>query len=325
MKKDLNTFIKSANDLASKKIPFFFLIDFEMKNPVIFRLDETLENNILYEIKGKKNHNTPKTIRELNNISYIPIDKKQYYNAIEKALVNINKGNSYLLNLTFPTEINIDNNLKEIFHNSVAPYKLYYKDRFIVFSPECFVRIKDDYIYSYPMKGTIDASIPNAEKLILENKKELYEHNTIVDLIRNDLSIVSTEVDVTKFRYIDTIKSNTKKLLQVSSEIRGKLDSNWKNTLGEILIKLLPAGSISGAPKQKTVGIIQDIESETRGYYTGIFGVFDGINLDSAVNIRFIESTKTGYRYRSGGGITSLSDKTEEYQELLNKIYVPSF
>ncbi len=324
MNKDLNTFIESINDLASRKIPFFFLVDFEMENPEVFRLDEILKNNILYEIKGKGNHNKTKSGKELGNMSFIPVSREKYYKSIEDALIQINKGNSYLLNLTFPTNIRIKNTLKEIFHSSDAPYKLYYKDQFVVFSPECFVRIKDDYIYSYPMKGTIDASIPNAEKLILENKKELYEHNTIVDLIRNDLSIVSTEVEVTKFRYTDTIKSNTKNLLQVSSEIRGKLDSNWRNTLGETLVKLLPAGSISGAPKQKTVEIIQDIEDEIRGYYTGIFGIFDGINLDSAVNIRFIEAIETGYRYRSGGGITALSDKEEEYQELLNKIYVPT-
>ncbi len=319
----IDKFIERANKLASKKIPFFFLIDFEMEKPVILELDKTFENDILYKVKNKKNY-SENLSNKIDNIIPHPIDKSKYFEALEKGLNEINKGNSYLLNLTFPTAISINNSLKEIFYSSVAPYKLYFKDLFVVFSPECFINIKDDYIHSYPMKGTIDASIKNAEELILNDKKELYEHNTIVDLIRNDLSIVASEVEVTKFRYIDKINSRTKQLLQVSSEIRGKLPPLWRERLGEIIIKMLPAGSISGAPKKKTVEIIQDIESEKREYYTGIFGIFDGQNLDSGVNIRFIEYIKSVYRYRSGGGITALSKKEEEYQELLNKIYVPT-
>ncbi|HYX07047.1 MAG TPA: chorismate-binding protein, partial [Bacteroidales bacterium] len=62
-----------------------------------------------------------------------------------------------------------------------------------------------------------------------------------------------------------------------------------------------------------------------RGYYTGIFGIFDGDSLESAVNIRYIENTAQGLMYRSGGGITALSNEEEEYRELLNKVYVPAF
>ena len=86
---------------------------------------------------------------------------------------------------------------------------------------------------------------------------------------------------------------------------------------------MLPAGSICGAPKEKTVSIIQEVEQEKRGYYTGIFGFFDGENLDSAVNIRYLEKHQSEIRYRSGGGITSLSNLESEYNELIEKIYVP--
>ena len=86
---------------------------------------------------------------------------------------------------------------------------------------------------------------------------------------------------------------------------------------------MLPAGSICGAPKEKTVAIIQEVEQEERGYYTGIFGYFDGENLDSAVNIRYLEKKEGQLRYRSGGGITFLSDLESEYNELIEKIYVP--
>ena len=90
-----------------------------------------------------------------------------------------------------------------------------------------------------------------------------------------------------------------------------------------LLLSMLPAGSICGAPKAKTVSIIQEVEQDPRGYYTGIFGYFDGEELDSAVNIRFIEEKNSQLLYRSGGGITFLSDMESEYNELIEKIYVP--
>jgi para-aminobenzoate synthetase component I len=85
----------------------------------------------------------------------------------------------------------------------------------------------------------------------------------------------------------------------------------------------LPAGSICGAPKKKTIDLIQSAENHERGYYTGVFGCFDGENLHSGVMIRFIEKTSDGLVYKSGGGITHLSHPKEEYNEMIKKIYVP--
>ena len=107
------------------------------------------------------------------------------------------------------------------------------------------------------MKGTIDAALPDAEAQLLNNRKEIDEHNTIVDLIRNDLNRVATHVELTRYRYVERIKTNHKTLLQISSEIQGTLPEDWHKQLGTILEKLLPAGSISGAPKLKTLEIIK--------------------------------------------------------------------
>ncbi len=148
---------------------------------------------------------------------------------------------------------------------------------------------------------------------------------TIVDLIRNDLSEVAKNVNVNRFRYIDRINTNHKDLLQVSSEIAGDLSSDYVSHLGSILISLLPAGSISGAPKKKTIQIIREAEQEKRGFYTGVFGYFDGKNLDSSVIIRFIEQEDGHFYYRSGGGITAQSEVEKEYQEVIDKIYVPIY
>ena len=173
------------------------------------------------------------------------------------------------------------------------------------------------------MKGTIDAQVPEAKKKLHTDPKEINEHNTIVDLIRNDLSKIAREIAVTRFRYLDKIRTQKNEIYHTSSEIKGKLSSDWKTQLPEILLGLLPAGSISGAPKAKTVSIIKNVEEGPRGYYTGIFGYFDGENLDSAVNIRYIEKIDDQMVYRSGGGITFLSDLESEYNELIEKIYVP--
>jgi para-aminobenzoate synthetase component 1 len=119
------------------------------------------------------------------------------------------------------------------------------------------------------------------------------------------------------------IHTNEKKLLQVSSEISGEMAEGYAASLGDIIFSLLPAGSVSGAPKKKTTEIIAAAEGIPRGYYTGIAGLFDGRNLDSGVLIRFIEKRDDMYFYRSGGGITSFSDPMSEYSEMIDKIYVP--
>ena len=208
---------------------------------------------------------------------------------------------------------------------------------FVCFSPETFVRIKGGRIYSYPMKGTLDASLPNAEKQLMEDRKEAAEHATIVDLIRNDLSRVAENVRVDKYRYIDVLHTNKGDILQTSSEISGRLPEDYPHHLGEILDAQLPAGSITGAPKDKTMQIIQETEGYDRGFYTGIMGIYDQGELNSAVMIRFIEEevfpSKTENRmnyeairklyFKAGGGITSKSDCRKEYEEVIQKIYLP--
>jgi para-aminobenzoate synthetase component 1 len=193
---------------------------------------------------------------------------------------------------------------------------------FVVFSPEPFVIIRDGLIRSFPMKGTIDASVKNAEQKVLEDPKESAEHFTIVDLIRNDLSKVSHEVKVERFRYVSRIRTLNREILQVSSEITGRLDPGYHKHLGRIFKDLLPAGSISGAPKKRTVEIISESEGSRRGYYTGVFGYFDGQNVESAVMIRYIEQAGGEFVFRSGGGITYQSDPEAEYQEMLAKVYL---
>lgn len=175
------------------------------------------------------------------------------------------------------------------------------------------------------MKGTIDASLPQAKEQILKDPKEMAEHIMITDLMRNDLNLVAKRVKVEEFRYIDKIPAGDKELYQVSSKISGELPSTWQNGIGSILSKITPAGSISGTPKKRTIEIIEEIENYKRGFYTGVFGVYREDELRSAVLIRFIEKSSRGLLYKSGGGITIDSDPLKEYKELISKIYLPTY
>ncbi|HEX7583243.1 MAG TPA: aminodeoxychorismate synthase component I [Prolixibacteraceae bacterium] len=313
--------VEQMNELGAQGKPFAFVIDFDFKKPLIFDISDT--TGLLWKTPESANYLPENIQKKQIDWSVHPIDFERYKQAFDQVQHHIHNGDTYLLNLTMPSRVETNLSTEEIFHRSDAPYKVWLKDQFVCFSPEIFVRINDGIISSYPMKGTIDARIENAEHLLLNDEKEIAEHHTIVDLIRNDLSMVASEVKVDRFMYIDRISTNQGDLLQMSSQISGKLSENYQQSIGTILSKLLPAGSISGAPKLKTIEIIRETEFYDRGYYTGIFGVFDGKNLDSCVLIRYLEQDGDHLVFKSGGGITFLSDCKTEYNEIIQKVYVP--
>lgn len=317
--------INQINSFCTQHNPFVFVIDYKAEKGAVLSLLELGNSDIFCSINGIELN--PKSLHNsqcVNKLEMSPIPFIQYKKSFDRVVQEIRKGNSYLLNLTFATPLGRNLDLKQIYANSSAPYKMLFNDEFLFYSPEPFIKICDNKIYSFPMKGTIDAKIENAESKLLENIKEKNEHNTIVDLIRNDLSMIARGVKVDRFRYIEQIKTSNGEIFQTSSQISGNLNPNWNTKFGDMLFSLLPAGSICGAPKQKTVEIIDACELSQRGFYCGVMGVFDGTTINSCVIIRYIEKDKDGnFYYRSGGGITSLSDAEEEYNELIKKIYVP--
>ena len=339
MKINRQSAISKFNFFSAESTPFLFIIDFQGENCVIEPLDRIDSKELKFWVNGKTNvivETDDFEEREEVRLEKFPIDFSQYKKGFNYVQKNIFQGNSFLTNLTCETPISLNINRLDVFKRSQAKYKLWWKDQFVCFSPEIFVQINETgKISSFPMKGTIDASIPNSETILLNDQKEFYEHTTIVDLIRNDLSSVAEKVWVEKFRYIDRIETQDgSQLLQLSSQISGILPEDWREHLGEILFRMLPAGSISGAPKAKTVEIIQTSEKETylraenetnkRDFYTGILGIFDGKTLDSGVMIRFIEQKADGsLTFKSGGGITANSIAEKEYEEMIQKIYVP--
>lgn len=324
-------FVGKMNFYGRKGVKFLFIIDFEMKFPIVLKLSESKDFCVKYFVDGIKNYNEDialiKDKKELNFQKY-PVSFEIYKKAFNNVIKNEKDGNSYLLNLTFKNPVKINFGLEEIFYKSKARYKLYFKNEeneFVLFSPETFINITDGKIFTYPVKGTIDASITDAEEILLNDKKEKAEHLTVVDLLRNDLNIVCSGVKVNRFGFIEKVSTNFGELFQMTSEIEGKIKPNLCKRYGDILFNMLPAGSICGAPKRKTLEIIKETELDNRGYYTGVFGIYDGKNLKSSVMIRFIEKKGDDCFYRSGGGITVYSDVRKEYNEMVEKIYAPIY
>jgi len=297
------------DDLSQKGQEFSFLIDY--KGAKCLLNTDSINNAIDYA--AYKDYYFEKKV----------IDYETYLEKFEKVQEALRAGKSFLLNLTQETEIETNLSLEEIYKQAKAKYKYLLKDQFVVFSPETFIQIKNHTIYSFPMKGTQIDDGPDSKRKLLENQKENAEHATIVDLIRNDLSKVAFPIQVEQFKYVEKVKTHQGDLWQMSSKISGTLMPHFQQKIGSILKELLPAGSITGAPKKSTCDLIEAIEGYERGFYTGIMGSFDGQNLDSAVMIRFIEKRDEKLYFKSGGGITVFSNAYREYQELNDKIYLP--
>lgn len=320
---DIDCLREQINKLGALHRKFIFIIDYELSEGYIMEAPLN-QKSVLFDIVGCGS-NVKYDADEGTDVDWevFGVSREEYIGKFNTVMQGLKRGDSFLVNLTMKTRVKTNLSLTDIFYRSNARYKLCIPDRFVCFSPERFVKIEDGIIFTNPMKGTIDASIPNAEEEILNDFKETAEHNTIVDLLRNDLSMVSSNVRVDRFRYIDKIKTGNKNLLQVSSQISGRLNPGYCDHIGDIIIGMLPAGSICGAPKAATVRLIHEAEKEPRGFYTGVFGFFDGKVLDSAVMIRYIEKQGDVLYYRSGGGITAYSNCDAEYNEMLDKIYLP--
>lgn len=310
------------NMYGANRTPFLFAVNYELTEG--FVIANPLEaTDIMWSIEGEGNEVILNSKGEGSFFSPKPIEYKTYAEKFAVAHAGLMRGDSFLLNLTVQTPIDTDYSLEEIYCRSSARYKLLVPGHFVCFSPETFVSITDCKISSFPMKGTISADVPDAANVILNDYKESAEHNTIVDLIRNDLNRIASNVRVERFRYIDCLKTDKGEILQVSSQVSGDLQDSYNEKLGDIIFDMLPAGSISGAPKPSTVNIIKLAEGKERGYYSGVFGYYDGCNFKSAVMIRFIEKVEDKIFFRSGGGVTVNSRCDDEYAEVLQKIYLP--
>lgn len=312
------------NNLAMQGVPFLFIIDYEGKRAVVEPENEVDANELRYCFNGKGNA-TQTAYPANKDIEWgiEPPTEAEYqhsFNTVRNAML---AGNSYLANLTCRIGLRTNLSLPDLYNAAEARYRLWMKDKLVCFSPETFVKIAQGEISSYPMKGTAEDLSPSSTEQLLANEKEAAEHATIVDLIRNDLSMVAYDVHVERYRYVERLNTHRGPLLQTSSEIKGRLMPHLMQRPGDVIFSQLPAGSITGAPKKKTVEVIAEAENYHRDFYTGVMGRWDNGELDSAVMIRFIDQCHGKLFFKAGGGITAKSNWKDEYHEVIEKVYAP--
>ena len=318
---------QQINRYAAAGIPFVFAFDYEGAHGVVCPLEQAERCGIYFSTP--RVHTIAPPVDEGAGegaplrISVQPPSKAEYARAFHAVQAAMARQEVKLINLTFPSAIRVNRSLAALYNLAQAPYKILCGAQFLCFSPECFVRMGEGTIRTYPMKGTISALVPNAEQVILSNRKEQLEHADAVALLKDDLQRVATDVEVVRYRFITRIETHKGPLLEVSSELSGRLPEDWRQQLGTLLFRLLPGGSIAGYPREAAVRLIAQVEPYPRHYYSGIFGVFDGEQLDSGVLIRYMGVEQGQLYYHSGGGVTANSHLENEYQELIAKIYVP--
>ncbi|HRP70866.1 MAG TPA: aminodeoxychorismate synthase component I, partial [Turneriella sp.] len=318
----------SLQSCCDAQIPFFAVIDFEA-NTLVHALDVSSlkkENNSRsgsIRLNGQNLHfrfANPQPLRQRFALQRVnPPDKAHTLLTIQQLQKHLHEGYSYLVNYCTQTGVKLPLSPMELFLQSTAPFTIYYENEFVAFSPEAFVSVEGDTICATPMKGT-----GYIKEELLASTKEQAEHATVVDLLRNDLARVAKEVRIENYRYITEIpQADGRTLYQTSTAICGTMPPDWRRSIPIWLPHLLPAGSVTGAPKRETVSLIRRYETEPRGFYTGIAALFDGENFYSCVLIRYIDLRTQPYQFRSGVGITIYSDAEAEYEEILQKVYIP--
>jgi anthranilate/para-aminobenzoate synthase component I len=183
-------------------------------------------------------------------------------------------------------------------------------------SPECLFEVKDNVIRTMPIKGTIRNTEKNAWERLRRSAKDQAELFMITDLLRNDLNLLKGDsARVVSKRN----RLNVSGLIHQYSLIEKRLDLNV--SLKQILGQMFPGGSITGAPKKRTMEIIRGLENRVRGHYTGSTIFLYNKNCTSSLNIRsaYIDYSEQTLSYSAGGGITLLSNPNQEYDEMLSK------
>ena len=179
-------FVEQLNQWGREKKPFVFLIDFEQKKPLAWPVDDCPDWFQFKFTKVSSVKKEPQDTKKIDQLTKYPVSLSDYEHKFNQVMDALHKGDSFLINLTIPTPVQHTVNFQTYFDHAKSKYVVWLKDAFIAFSPETFIQIENGTIATFPMKGTIDASLPNAKELLLNDPKELAEHATIVDLLRND-------------------------------------------------------------------------------------------------------------------------------------------
>jgi len=255
-------------------------------------------------------------------------DKKNYCEMVEKAKNYIREGDIFQVVLSNRLSAEFEGSLLNTYRIlrtlNPSPYMFYFSGTDMEVagaSPETLVKLENGILHTFPLAGTRPRGKNSAEDLRLEkdllsDEKELAEHNMLVDLGRNDLGKISKfgTVEVEKLHAIEKFSH----VMHIGSVVRGEIESNF-DALAAVAT-VLPAGTLSGAPKIRACEIISELEQNKRGIYGGAFGYIDfSGNLDTAIAIRIIYKKNGKIFVRSGAGIVADSVPEKEFEECLNK------
>ncbi len=255
-------------------------------------------------------------------------DLPAYCGMVEKAKEYIREGDIFQVVLSNRLEAGFTGSLLDAYRvlraANPSPYMFYFTSESMELagaSPETLVKLEDGVLHTFPLAGTrprgkTAAEDASLEKELLSDEKELAEHNMLVDLGRNDLGKISKFGTVEVENYLSILRFSH--VMHLGSTVRGEIRED-KDAL-DALDAVLPAGTLSGAPKLRAMEIINQLEDDKRGVYGGAVGYLDLTgNLDTCIAIR-LAFTKNGKVFiRSGGGIVADSVPELEYQERVNK------
>ena len=276
-------------------------------------------------INGKKAEERPLKIKS-DYRSYF--SKEQYCNMVVKAKEYIKEGDIFQVVLSNKIEAEIEGSILDAYRvlrsTNPSPYMFYFYSNDIEISgasPETLVKLENNKLYTFPLAGTRKRGKDEEEDLELEkellaDEKELAEHNMLVDLGRNDIGKISeiNSVKVDKYMSIEKFSH----VMHIGSTVSGTLRSD-KDAL-DAIDSILPAGTLSGAPKLRACEIINELEGNKRGIYGGAIAYIDFTgNFDMCISIRLAFAKNGKVFVRSGAGIVADSVPENEYEECINK------
>lgn len=255
-------------------------------------------------------------------------DKEQFCNMVEKAKHHIREGDIFQIVLSNRLSAHFEGSLFNTYRIlrtiNPSPYMFYFSGTDVEVagaSPETLVKLENGVLHTFPLAGTRPrgktAEEDKAlEKELLADEKELSEHNMLVDLGRNDLGKISRfgTVQVEKLHSVERFSH----VMHIGSTVRGEIDE--KHDAFDAIEAVLPAGTLSGAPKIRACQLIGKLENNKRGIYGGAIGYIDFTgNMDTCIAIRIAYKKNGKVFVRSGAGIVADSVPEKEFEECINK------
>ena len=273
---------------------------------------------------GKKSFEGGKLLGEVTPL----FSKDEFSDMISKAKHHIHEGDIFQIVLSNRLQANFEGSLFDTYRVlrtvNPSPYMFYFSGTDVEVagaSPETLVKLEDGILYTFPLAGTrprgkSEKEDKELEAELLADEKELAEHNMLVDLGRNDLGKISKfgSVVVEKFHSIERYSH----VMHIGSTVRGEIRPEYDAL--NALEAVLPAGTLSGAPKIRACQLIEELENNKRGIYGGAIGYIDFTgNMDTCIAIRLAYKKNGKVFIRSGAGIVADSDPDKEYMESINK------